>query len=302
MVREFFKDSLPTALTPKKPTHAVWAPVHVAPYKTQFRSFSLDAESLGRVLSRCRAHGTTLTGLFQALSFASLAAQLGAHEALAFESGTALSMRRFLPSRPPSHPWVEPDKAIGNFVSMMSHVFGKNIVSRVRGLAHDGNPLDGELEKVIWEVAATVRGEIESKIKSGIRNDVVGLMRFVTDWRAQLRETTHKLREHSWLVTNLGVLDGTALTAAAEPHEQIQQGNKDEQADSDTSSRNWSIDWAEFIVSADVSSAAIVISPVAVKGGDLVVATSWQDCVLGAGFGDRFVANFERWTRQLAAV
>ena len=299
VLRGFCKESLPAVLTPKRTTHAAWAPIQTSPYKTPFRTFSLDAEGLGRVLSRCRQHGTTLTGLFHALALVALAAQLDAHEAPGFEGGTALSMRRFLPSKPPSYPWVEPDKTMGNFVSTMGHVFGKEVVASVRRLARDddNSPLGEDLEEVMWEVAATVRGEIENKIKTGVRNDIVGLIRFVTDWRTQLREMAQKPREHSWIVTNLGVLDG-----AAPPQPQSEGANGDGEGDSESSSRYWSIDHAEFVLGSEVSAAALLISPIAVKGRDLVVAISWQDCVVETSFGDRFVANVERWIRHLAAI
>ncbi|EQB58200.1 hypothetical protein CGLO_01584 [Colletotrichum gloeosporioides Cg-14] len=58
---------------------------------------------------------------------------------------------------------------------------------------------------------------------------------------------------------------------------------------------SWSITQSECVMCANVVSAAFGISMTAVKGGDLIINVTWQDCVVGAELGEAFVANLERW-------
>lgn len=296
----------PAILGSDRSTQATWAPIRPSTYKTEFRTFSLNRDDLARVLVGCRAHKTTLTGLFHALCFATLTAQLDKREAPAFVASTALNMRPFLPSRSPAYPWLEPNKTLANLVSSMEHRFGKEIAARMRCLVRDNDasndeaPLDTELKTLIWQVAATVRSEIETRISLGIRNDITGMMKFVSDWRTYVQELSQKPRGDSWRVTNLGVLDGTL--GAATPESQRQGQERDRGSRTDIPYGSWSIDHAEFVLSAEMPAVALVVAPIAVKGGDIVVSFSWQDCAIEAAFGERFVANIEKLTRQLATA
>ncbi len=296
------------ALAPKRSAQAAWAPILSSPYKTQLRWFSVDQECLARILLACRRHSTTITALLHVLCLASLASQLGEREARAFEAGTALTMRRFLPSRPPSHPWFEPDRAVGNLVSAMSHRFAPDLVARVRSCivapgdgdrdGNDDNLLGAEaLETAVWAVASAVRGEIVARLEMGVRNDITGMMKFVGDWRAQMRATARRPRALTWVVTNLGVLDGAA--AAREGGGEDVAGDDEQRAGEEG---RWSIDQAQFALSAEVASAVFMVSPIAVKGKELVVSCSWQDCVVDAGLGERLTANLERWIKQIGSA
>ncbi|KAI3390520.1 hypothetical protein diail_9287, partial [Diaporthe ilicicola] len=61
--------------------------------------------------------------------------------------------------------------------------------------------------EVVWSVSARVRREIEERLDLGIRNDLLGIMKLVSDWRTQQRGEAKKARYLSWLITNLGVID-----------------------------------------------------------------------------------------------
>lgn len=290
ILRMLWRETLPPAITSKRTTHATWAPIRTSPYKTQFRSFNIDKQSLGHILAACRKHKTTITGLLHALSLTSLASQLEESKARAFEAASALSMRRFLPSQPSSHPWFEPNNTIGNLVSAMPHRFNTKTVAKIRSCIRDGGGSDGSLsealEATIWEIAAVVRTELEVRLKMGVKNDLTGVMKFVGDWHTQMQEQAQKPRVQSWVVSNLGVLDGGGSEGVVE--EEKEDG--------------WSIDQAQFFLSAEVPAAALTVSPIAVKGKDLVVSVSWQDCVMDCAFGERFIANLERWSKQLGSA
>ncbi|RYP10330.1 hypothetical protein DL765_008140 [Monosporascus sp. GIB2] len=290
--KALWKDVRPPFLS-KNPSHATWAPYRTSPNKTRLGCFSIGQPALQRVLAECRRQRTTLTGLLHALCLISLAPQLGQSEARAFAAMTAVNTRQLLPSNPPAYPWLELNKAVGNFTSAIFHEFDEELVALVRSHARDGSPSDlppdERLKSVAWEVASAVRRKIEVDLRLGVKNSILSLMKFVDvlgGWKAHLKDHVRTPREQSWLVTNLGVLDGTIRGDTSE-------GTEDAEA--------WRIAHAQFVLGADVASAVFQVSPIAVKGGDLVVYCSWQDCVVDSDLAERFVANLEKWMKHLGS-
>lgn len=84
-------------------------------------------------------------------------------------------------------------------------------------------------------------------------------MQLVYDWRSQQESEAQKPRYLSWLMTNLGVLDG---------------GPSDKRQDPE----RWAIQTAGITLSAEVCSAAVSISIMTVKDGQMCVTCSWQAC------------------------
>ncbi|RYP30683.1 hypothetical protein DL767_006099 [Monosporascus sp. MG133] len=290
--RVLWRYSRPPFLS-KDPSQATWAPYRTSPYETQLGWFGIDQPALQRVLAECRGQRTTLTGLLLALCLISLALQLGGSEARAFAAMTTVKARQFLPSNPPAYPWLELNKAVGNFSSAIFHEFDEELVAKVRSHTRDAStsdlPLDGRLKNLAWEVASGVRRKIEADLRLGVKNNVLSLMKFVDlfrGWKAHLKDHVRTPRELSWLVTNLGVLDGTAQGLTSE-------GTEDSEV--------WRVAHAQFALCADVGSAVFQLSPIAVKGGDLVVCCGWQKSVVDSDLAERFVANVERWMKHLGS-
>ncbi|PQE04352.1 alcohol acetyltransferase protein [Rutstroemia sp. NJR-2017a BBW] len=122
----------PASLAWTRPCLAKWAPFQLSPYKTQFRAFTVEKDSLSNILLACRQHKTTLTGLLHGLALVSLSSQLDQETAPGFESGTTVDMRRFLPSNPPNYPWFEATRTMGNYVTLMAHQFDSSLLSQIR--------------------------------------------------------------------------------------------------------------------------------------------------------------------------
>lgn len=300
----------PTALT-AKPTKARWAPIpsRSSPFKTQVRAFTLEADALGNILLACRKHKTTLTGLLHALMLASLASRLGTEAAPAFASGTTVDTRRHLKQSPPACPWLQPDRTMGNYVTIMTHEFERELVRRIRSrlsrhastsktaaaVERGEKPaaLSAELVGLIWSAAAGVRREIRRKLDLGLKNDMVGIMKFVGDWQQEMASAARRPRLHSWWITGIGVLDGTPETVASKSSnnsEPLPPGHDDD----------WTIRRAQFSLSTETTAAAINISPMTVMGERLCVAGSWQDCLLDVALGEGVMADLEAWLSQLA--
>ena len=271
----------------KTKTQANWAPIRGAPYTTRFRSFNIEAGSLARLLITCRKHNTTITGLLHSLAFISLASYITT--AAGFQSGTPLDLRRYLPRNDPKYPSLRPERTVANYVTVMDHEFPVKLVSQVRSEVLPRTPdqlLSADVEKLVWSTAAKVRADIRNKLALGTKNDPIGVGKFVQDWQVHLSQLAAKPRQHSWLVTNLGVLDGQF---------------KPEVVSSDETVDSWSIRSAQFTIPTEVPSAAIMISPASVVGGQLCVGCSWQDSVVDENLAINLMADMERWLLQLAS-
>ncbi|KKO99780.1 hypothetical protein THAR02_08105 [Trichoderma harzianum] len=290
---------------------ATWAPIRLDPYETTQRVISLDNGTLQNILSACRQNKTSLTGLLHAAVLITLAVQLMEKEAPAFASVTALNLRRHIPSDSASRLEFEVDQTIGNFVSRQIHKFDKSLVKKIRDLAvkcrESTTPSQRNCEPniqelagtealwdVLWAVAARVRGEIQQRLDLGLKNDIVGLMGLVRDWRSQAKQDLKKPRAVAWNVTNLGVMDGKLGGAEIR---QVQDSSNDNVPNGVSDPKSWSVSRAVFSLSADVTEAFIHISPMAVKGGDLTIEVSWQRGLIDDNICERLAAGVGEWLR-----
>lgn len=143
--------------------------------------------------------------------------------------------------------------------------------------------LSTDLQRELWAVSAQNRLEIVRKLERGLRNDLVGLFKYVTNWQQTMSDIAKKTRQFSWLVTNIGMLAG---------------GDGDTKPDDGP---RWSISRAQFGLSTEVPAAAIEFSPVSVAGRGMCVSATWADCAVDVTLAERIMADMERWLAQLAS-
>lgn len=254
----------------------------------------MKSDALEKILVCCRQHKTTLTSLLHGLTLVSLASQLDEQAAPGFESGTTVDLRRFMASASAHDPSFRPEKTMGNYVTIMSHMFEEAYVKEIRSIlaskttSNDTVSLPDELIHKIWSVSTKVRNEIKQKLETGLRNDPVGAMKFVCDWRKQMSDTARRPRQFSWWVTGLGVLDG--------------QPKHIDGTSSPSREDGWVVQRAQFALSAETAAAAIMVSPMTVRGGQLCVGVSWQDCIFDSELGERVTVDLERWLGQIASI
>lgn len=273
-VSNAWRELLPPILVPDSPTAAFWAPIPSRPTKTQIRGFTVGHLVLQKVLATCHANGTTLTGLFHGLVLVSLAGQLSEDRAAGFAASTARDMRPCTPAEQPLCPWVDPKQTIVMNISLILHEFGVKEVARVReGIRAASETVDGmdALAETVWSVAKDTREKIQRDVETGLRNTPVGLAHLESDWRAHFKTALKKPRTHSWIVTNLGVMEGVG------------------------DGTGWVIRKARFSLSAWATGPAVQICVVTVKGGDLAVDVTWQDGVVDAEVGEQVAADLEAW-------
>ncbi|KAL9023369.1 MAG: hypothetical protein Q9196_007242, partial [Gyalolechia fulgens] len=131
---------------------------------------------------------------------------------------------------------------------------------------------------------------IVRKLEAGLRNDLVGVFKYVTDWQRTMRDMAKKTRQFSWLVTNIGVLDGNTSTRSPTDRDT----NPDDR-------QRWSINRAQFGLSAEIPAAAMEFAAVSVAGRGMCVSANWPDCAVDAMLGERIMADLKRWLAQLAS-
>jgi len=288
VLKEAWNDYKPPSLFPGK-IEASWAPIRTLPYKTRFQSFLIPEGILSKVVTICHDHKTTLTALLNSLVLISLASHLGQENAPAFASSTAIDQRRFLPPHPLAYRWFEPKKTIANYVSIMTHEYDSDLVGQIRSkLSTDVTHgiLPEATLSLLWSIAARVRSEIAKRLESGLQNDVVGLMRFVPNWRKQFLRDVKKVRKLSWFLTNLGVFEEDPATNSTQPSRP---------------ETGWSISRAQFTISTETPMAALLLGVASVKNQSLVVTCTWQDTVVEAYLVESLMADMDRWLTQIGS-
>ncbi|KAF2010624.1 hypothetical protein BU24DRAFT_356555 [Aaosphaeria arxii CBS 175.79] len=257
-------------------SQATWCPIRSSPYKTQFRAFLIDNASLLAILALCRQNKTTITGLLNALALIAFSSRLDSAAAPAFQCSTVMDHRRNLPPAPPDAPWDRSDRAVSNYVTQVPHRFDTGLVGRIRSklLANSSEGCDllsTDLQRELWTVAAQNRREILQKLDDGLRNDLVGVFRHVTDWQKTMRDMAKRQRQFTWLISNIGVLAGNTSENAQE----------------------WSINRAQFGLSAEIPAAAIEFAPISVAGRGMCVSVNWPDCAVDLMLGERIMADLK---------
>lgn len=263
---------------------ANWCPIRSTPYKTQFRVFSVDNSSLLAILDLCRKNKTTITALINGLALIAFSLRLDSTAAPAFQCSTIVDHRRNLPPAPPDAPWGSNDRVVSNYVTQCLHKFDKTQVAQIRSKlpanSNEDVDLPTDVQDALWAASAQNRQDIVRKIGTGLRNDLMGIFKWVTDWQQTMSDMARKPRQFTWLVTNVGIVDGK----------------------NDRNTQAWSIDRAQFGLSAEIPAAAIEIAPISVAGRGMVVSANWPDCAVDQAFGERIMADLERWLAQLARL
>ena len=300
LTKAFWEEIRPQFLN-RDVSQAAWCPIRSSPYKTQFRVFFIDNTSLLAILVLCRQNKTTFTGLLNGLALVAFSSHLDSTVAPAFQSSTIIDHRRNLPPAPPDAPWVRSDRAVSNYATQLPHRFDTELVARIRSKlpadASEGKDLSADLQRELWRVSAQIRLEIVRKLETGLRNDVVGVFKYVTDWQQTMRNMAKKTRQFSWLVTNIGVMDGNTSTRLSTTTTRSPTGSDTKSDDG----QRWSISRAQFGLSAEIPAAAIEFSPVSVAGRGMCVSASWPDCAVNEMLGERIMADLKRWIAQLAS-
>lgn len=290
IVTSFWKQFKPPFLAKKPtPTQKSWGPYKPGPAKTQRRAIRICPEKTEKLVEACRTHQTTITGLLHGIVFAILLWETrSSGHAASFITSTAIDIRRFMSSEAPGMPGVEidPHRTIANLLTLMEHEFDEVKVQELSKLMKE--PIEGKgmahLEDIVWAVAKSVRADVQAKLKRGLKNDIMGLMKFVGDWREEKARAVKKPRHESWQVTNLGIFDGAPSTG------EVEKGS------------GWRIGRAVFSLCAETGRPLFVFSAVTVKDGDMCIDATWQGELNNyvEGIAGRLAPGLHAWLNYIA--
>ncbi|CAI6335292.1 unnamed protein product [Periconia digitata] len=287
MAPKSFVSAVWRQLNPPADLCATWAPIKPSPYKTKVHNLVIDNRTVKNLIATCRKHHTTITGLIHALVLISLSSSIPKHKG--FMSRTPYNLRTILPSNPPKYPSLDPKKTMCNYVSVVDHDFDAKTVSGIRSRLparkeKEDTALTTDMLDDIWATSARIRREIEARLDMGMKNDMLGIMKVVLDWRAQQKKGAKGKRHFSWLITNIGVFDG---------------GDQEREL---ANRENWTVRRGMLVLGADTPDAAIQIGAMTMKGGDMCMTGTWQDCVVGPEVGGRLMRDLERWFGEIGAA
>ncbi|PKS06765.1 hypothetical protein jhhlp_006839 [Lomentospora prolificans] len=275
MLKTLWAELRPAFLAPPALKPWTGAPVHLeSTYKTNVRIVTVDGKTVSSILTLCRMHNTTLTGLIQTLILTSFARQLP--DETVFVSQTPISLRPYASAEG----W-DFNKSMLVLVTTLHHRFTPEHVSELQTLlAKSPEEAGTSLEDMIWELAAHVKKELKDKTQSLPANDIMGLLKWVPDWHERMRKMDGKPRETTWEVSNVGVI-----------------GDKDDSAEG-----NVKISRQVFTQSAILTGAAMCASVAGSKSsGTVTIGLTWQEGVIDAKMVEGIKADLEKWFENLGA-
>jgi hypothetical protein len=298
VVSELWKDMRPAFMNTEADYKANWAPIERKPNKTRLQLVRIPVDTLSAVLQRCKQNKTTLTALLNVLVLAAFAKRLSPQQAVAFETGIVVDMRRFMASLPPDLQDLEPSRLMGNYLGYHQHKFTKEVVAKVRADCEDraakGSSSSPEqattiddLEQDVWRICREVTEGLGGKLASGMKDDMMALLKFVPDWRKYFDDAVTKPRNISFELSNLGVLDGAPKTNTSGEEQSTEQDS------------SWTITQAIFTQSASAHGPAYIINPMSVKGGSLIVSCVWQDKIIEETVAVGVANDLQAWLEDI---
>ena len=107
----------------------------------------------------------------------------------------------------------------------------------------------------------------------------MGLLKFLNDYEGWFREKVGKNREHSFELSNVGMVDGLEKSKG-EP----------------------SIKRMIFSQSSNVSGPALVFNVASARGGELAIALTWQEGIVPVESAEKVLDTLDLHVRKVAAM
>ncbi|KAL2137046.1 hypothetical protein VTI74DRAFT_9652 [Chaetomium olivicolor] len=267
--RTLWRELGPRWLQGQQPT-VPWTgkPITREPCRTRLRLVTVPAVATPHVLDACRANQITLTPLLHALSLASLARRVPAEQAQAFRGATPIDLRPFIDSSSQPEPGKKP---FGVFVTGQFHTFDASTIATLREAVADDK---------IWGIAAELRRDMKQHLETVPKDDIIGMLGWVSDWRQFWLSKVGKPRLDTWEVSNLG-----SMVGGHGPGEQATEG--------------WKIQRSIMSQGASVAGAVVYISVAGVTGGDLSLALGWQEGIVDEEMVTGLAEDLQIWLDRL---
>ncbi|GAW12160.1 hypothetical protein ANO14919_015190 [Xylariales sp. No.14919] len=294
---EVLKPLLPRRLFRLEPSEAdtPWtgAPIDASNPKTHIRTlFKLDNEAqLRGLLTQCRSHGTSLTGLLHALIARSLARQV---KDRSFRSTTPIALAQYADANIAGSTFT-PGKTIHCLVTGLSPLHDLDAIRRLRGNREEGDVrVDDDV--AVWAFAQEMTARLRAKTASLPRDDILALSGLIGDWHEFIRSKFGKARDSTWELSNLGSLD--AVDAGKSDPKNVFEAKAGPNVEE---KGRWFIDRAIFTQGTGVGS-AICINVAGVAEHGIYVTISWQDGNVDVDLVEKLVDDLQAWITELVEV
>lgn len=258
------------------PTFKVWSgkPVALEPHKVGMRLVTIQAAMASGLISACRTHGVTLTGIVHILVLASFARRVQANTASAFSCETSISLRPW--AKLPPGLDMDIDEVLADLATSHYQTWEPETVSRLRFALDNPRAADGQGEKLVWDLATAWRTAIKAKVASIPNDDPAGLMGYVSDWNKRWLACIGKPRDWTWDIANVGSINGV----------------------SPGSESDWSIRRSLFAQPAKVAGPALGVGMAGIQGGDVTLTFTWQETIIETEVVDGLVEDFGTWLQH----
>lgn len=257
-----------------------WAgkPVTREPYHLRMRLITIPGDLVPKLLSACRSHGATLTTLLHALVAASLSQRLPADVAQKFVGNTPIGLRPFAKRSPIST--VDPTNSMGSFATPHSFTVSEEVVTELRTHQPSGST-GGEVDAdgLVWKLATAVRESMKARLAQIPRNDIMGMLAWVSDWKQYWLGQLDKPRRVTWEISNVGSMPRLP--------------------DNDSRDKpQWRIEQSIASQSVGVTSGSFVVNVSGLAGSGINLALTWQEGILEEDLVDGVKADLDKWFRH----
>lgn len=246
-------------------------PITREPCRTRLRLVVIPAATVPLVLAACRAHRTTLTPFLHALALASFASRVPAEAAEAFRSSTPIDLRPFI-SKDGSPPSGNRGR-FGMFVSGHFQTYDSSTITALR---------EGLSEDKIWRAAADLRRDMKQHLENVPRDDIMGMLGYVSDWQKFWLSKVGKRRQDTWEVSNIGSMPGGHGRGVTEE-----------------TTESWTIERSIMSQGATVAGAAVSISVAGIAEGEISLALGWQEGTIETSMVDGLAEDLGAWLGRL---
>jgi len=236
------------------------------PYVSRIRVLEVGETDVKLLLALCKSQSLSMTSLITASLVNSLSMALP--DADAFVGATAYTLRRVSGTA---------FNVMGNETSGLETAYDGSILRNIRSLYAEGT--DSSIMRALWEVAKLHEVGLKSELARCPNNNLVGLLPYVTDYHEFYRKKLGRKREHTFEVSNLGVVGP--------------RGNPTGQ---------WALERAIFAQGAAVVGAALALNCASVLGGSLNITITWQEHIVDEELVEKLVESMDFVLKKAAAT
>lgn len=270
-----WKEFGPSWLKPTPPAEP-WAgkAITLEPHRLNLRLISIEEEVVPKLVKASRLHGATLTAIIHVLVLVSVARRVPAEVAPAFSSETPIGLVPW--AKLPLDSDVDLTKVLSVLTTSSNKVWDAETVADLRRRLNEKDQgLEGDL---LWPLAATWRAEMKTKLASLPKDDVCGLMDYVTDWQKRWEGKIGKSRDATWEVSNIGLIKGVT--------------------DDYQSLGVWDIRRSFFTQPAFLAGPGFGVNVTGVEGGEVTLTLNWQGGIIDDTIVNGVVEDLSSWLEE----